>query len=495
MTEKVLPYDRSIVGQETGYWCGPASTQVVLNSRGIIVPEATLAREIGTTVNGTDYVGLIERILDQRVPDARYTSVYLNNDPPTPAEKERLWGHLKQSIDAGFGVVMNWVAPPGNKPRGVKGSVSPRYSGGTTYHYVAAMGYDDDPAGRAVWIADSGFQPQGYWVSFDQCATLIPPKGYAYADVGVPPQAPVAPQADVLMRVMGGTIPFDRYRALVPQVARSLQLCRCDNLDRVAMWCAQIGHESGGLRWQEEIADGSAYNGRADLGNVQPGDGPRFKGRDFIQITGRANYASLSVWAHARGIVPTPTFFVNNPTALATDKYAFVGVAWYWTVARPDINYLADSRDLETVTRRINGGLNGLQDRRARYNRALAMGRELLTLLNTEGDDFMAQLSQADADLLVQAAKKIVGVWPSRSIYRANNNTVDDTVGMLLNVDGSVHELVIEHRALLGYPDAVALVRETAEGRSAGSKLGNGQPDTKAMARAQFILDKISERK
>ncbi|QDK01132.1 endolysin [Mycobacterium phage Purky] len=181
MTEKLLPYDRSIVPQETGYWCGPAATQVVLNSRGIIKAESDLARQIGTTTRGTDYVGLIERVLDAIVPDARYISVYIENDPPTEAQTETLWRNLVASINAGYGVVMNWVAPPSNKPRGVKGSVSPSYSGGTTYHYVAAMGYDDNPAARAVWIADSGFRPYGYWVSFDQCATLIPPKGYCYA--------------------------------------------------------------------------------------------------------------------------------------------------------------------------------------------------------------------------------------------------------------------------------------------------------------------------
>lgn len=201
MTEHVLPYDRSIVPQETGWWCGPASAQVVLNGLGIKVPEAQLAREIGTTVNGTDYIGLIERSLDTRIPTASYTSVYLERDPISAAQKETLWRDLVRSIDGGYGVVMNWVAPPGNKPRGVKGSISPEYSSGTTYHYVAAMGYDDTPGGaRAVWIADSGFRPFGYWISFDQCATLIPPKGYCYAAAGVsaPAPAPAPPKAPAL---------------------------------------------------------------------------------------------------------------------------------------------------------------------------------------------------------------------------------------------------------------------------------------------------------
>lgn len=197
MAERVLPYDRTVVPQETGYWCGPAATQVILNTRGIFVNESDLARQIGTTTAGTDYVGLIERALDQRIPDAQYTSVYIETDPPTQKQKDQLWANIVNSINAGYGVVMNWVAPPSNYPRGVKGSVSPAYRGGTVFHYVACMGYDDNPAARAVWIADSGFQPQGYWISFDQCATLIPPKGYCYAAVAPAaqpnPPAPVGP--------------------------------------------------------------------------------------------------------------------------------------------------------------------------------------------------------------------------------------------------------------------------------------------------------------
>ena len=137
--EKVLPYDHRIVPQETGYWCGPSSAQVVLNSRGIVVEERVLAREIGTDEGGTDFVELSERVLDRRVPQARYTSVDMPNDPPSPAQRERLWRDLVRSIDAGWGVIMNWVAPPWNYARGVKGSISPAYHGGWVYHYVAAM--------------------------------------------------------------------------------------------------------------------------------------------------------------------------------------------------------------------------------------------------------------------------------------------------------------------------------------------------------------------
>lgn len=431
MTEKVLPYDRGIVPQETGYWCGPAATQVVLNTRGIIVAESDLARQIGTTTRGTDYVGLIERVLDNIVPDARYTSVYIENDPATAAQKEALWANLKRSIDGGFGVVMNWVAPPSNKPRGVKGSVSPRYSGGTTYHYVSAMGYDDNPAARAVWIADSGFQPQGYWISFDQCATLIPPKGYAFADVAPAtggPSTPTTPtpsadQVSVLAQVMSpSVVARDRFAALLPAVVQCLAECGCTTVERIAMWAAQIGTETGGLRYMEEIASGAEYEGRcSDLGNCQPGDGVRFKGRGPIQVTGRGHYTNLSQWAYGKGLVPTPTFFVDDPAQLASDRYGFIGVTWYWTTQRP-MNDYADRRDIEGGSIAVNGRnkttgrANGIDDRIGRYNRALAMGDALLTLTQSgSGDITMSAADELQAQtrgVFPPSDPKKRGGWP-----------------------------------------------------------------------------------
>jgi hypothetical protein len=182
MTEVVLNYDSNIVPQETGYWCGPASAQVCLNIRGVFVDEYTLAQECGTDEGGTDWVGMIEGSLDSRLPEANYTSVMSNSDPPSQQDKDRFWDGLKRSIDNGYGVICNWVSPPGNHPVGIKGSASPDYGGGTIYHYVTAAGYDDEGA-KAVWIADSGFWPWGYWVSFDQCASLIPPKALCYANL------------------------------------------------------------------------------------------------------------------------------------------------------------------------------------------------------------------------------------------------------------------------------------------------------------------------
>lgn len=184
--------------------------------------------------------------------------------------------------------------------------------------------------------------------------------------------------ARTLGELMGWSMAESRYARLLPAYLRLMKWANITTIERAAMLGAQLGHESVGLRYQQEIHDGSNYEGRRDLGNIYPGDGRRFRGHGWIQITGRHNHTEVSKWAHGKGIVPTPTYFVDHPADLGSDQHCWVGPAWYWTVARPQINALADRRDLEGVTRAINGGLNGLADRRRRYDKALAMGDRLL---------------------------------------------------------------------------------------------------------------------
>lgn len=132
-------------------------------------------------------------------------------------------------------------------------------------------------------------------------------------------------------------------------------------LDRAAMFLAQVGHESEDLRYWEEIASGQAYEGRADLGNVEPGDGRRFKGRGPIQLTGRANYAK---YGKLLGVD-----LVADPALAATPAVGFRVAVLFWTLTH--CTPLADLGDVEAVTRIINGGLNGLADRQQRFARAL----------------------------------------------------------------------------------------------------------------------------
>lgn len=134
---------------------------------------------------------------------------------------------------------------------------------------------------------------------------------------------------------------------------------------RASMFLAQVGEESGSLRFPTEEADGTEYENRPDLGNVNPGDGPRFKGRGFIQITGRFNYGAFSQWAYARHMCPDPNYFVTHPEVLATGPWVWTGAVWFWSTH--NLNQFADAADVEGCTRVINGGYNGLADRQARY--------------------------------------------------------------------------------------------------------------------------------
>ncbi len=184
--------------------------------------------------------------------------------------------------------------------------------------------------------------------------------------------------AATLADVMANSMPLDYYRHELPMYERAALQCGCTTVNRAAMFAAQVGHEAVGLKYMREIADGTAYEGRADLGNVFPGDGPRYRGRGPVQLTGRSNYTRCSMWAYSKGLVPAPHFFVDHPEKLELDQYKWLGTVWYWTVARPELNSLADSRDLEGATRAINGGLNGFEDRQWRYRRALGFGARIL---------------------------------------------------------------------------------------------------------------------
>ena len=187
--EKVLPYPRDQVTQDTIYNCGPASAQTIIRSKtGKLHPEATLGAQLGTHRGGTDYIGQFPTVLNRHLPGAGYRHQDMPNDPPTQAQIDKLWRDITGSINAGYGVVANIVAPPSNYPRAVAPStISPAYGGGTVYHYFAIMGYAGAGASRRVWVADSGFYPYGYWLSLSQLATLIPPKGYAYATAKTTP--------------------------------------------------------------------------------------------------------------------------------------------------------------------------------------------------------------------------------------------------------------------------------------------------------------------
>lgn len=129
---------------------------------------------------------------------------------------------------------------------------------------------------------------------------------------------------------------------------------------RMAHWLAQVAHESGELRYTKELASGKAYEGRKDLGNIQKGDGVRFKGRGLIQITGRANYTAYAKFCGYD--------VVAKPELLEQPVGAVKSAMWYWQTH--GLNELADADKFEAITRRINGGTNGLESRRTYLKRA-----------------------------------------------------------------------------------------------------------------------------
>ena len=134
---------------------------------------------------------------------------------------------------------------------------------------------------------------------------------------------------------------------------------------RIAAFIAQIGHESGQLKYVKEIWGPTAaqkrYEGRADLGNTVAGDGSKYRGRGLIQITGRANYMACG-----EGL---SLDLINHPELLERPQHACMSAAWFW--ATRGLNTLADAGQFDRITQRINGGQNGAADRQALYARAL----------------------------------------------------------------------------------------------------------------------------
>lgn len=147
-----------------------------------------------------------------------------------------------------------------------------------------------------------------------------------------------------------------------------------DQPQRFTQYGAQIAHESGGFRYDAEVwgKDGGTaaqkrYDTRTDLGNSPEadGDGYLYRGRTGIQITGKSNYRQFRDWCRAKGF--NPPDFVANPDLVNTDPWEGLAPLWYWDTR--NLNQYADTGDIEMITKRINGGRNGLADRIEKYER------------------------------------------------------------------------------------------------------------------------------
>lgn len=131
---------------------------------------------------------------------------------------------------------------------------------------------------------------------------------------------------------------------------------------RMRHFLSQIAHESGGLKWLKELATGDAYEGRKDLGNNQPGDGRKFKGGGALQVTGRANYQALCN-------------YLNDPRVMEGCNYVASVMPFtasgHWWYANSMNTFCDAGATVEQITRRVNGGINGLKDRQFYYAIAL----------------------------------------------------------------------------------------------------------------------------
>ena len=177
--------------------------------------------------------------------------------------------------------------------------------------------------------------------------------------------------------------PAERLAAVLPHLQAACALYGIDNPRRVRHFLAQLAHESGEFRYLRELASGHAYEGRADLGNSEPGDGPRFKGWGWMQTTGRKNtqIVSEALYGDDR-LVRDPTLI--DPPSL---ELAARAAGHFWTVGAGlnlskraiaagvpvgvNLNDLADKNDAELITLAVNGGTNGLAARYAYLGRGI----------------------------------------------------------------------------------------------------------------------------
>lgn len=176
---------------------------------------------------------------------------------------------------------------------------------------------------------------------------------------------------EVLAKCVGCTLTSAQQWA--PFITAAMDEFAINTPTRQAAFLAQVGHESGGLKYTSEIWGPTPaqrrYEGRADLGNVKPGDGSLYRGHGLLQTTGRANHRRVRDRLRSR-FGPSVPDFEADPGALSQRQWAAMSAADYWD--ERGCNKLADAEDFERLTLRINGGINGYPDRLRRWDAAKA---------------------------------------------------------------------------------------------------------------------------
>jgi putative chitinase len=260
-----------------------------------------------------------------------------------------------------------------------------------------------------------------------------------------------------------------RAELYAPFIDEACQVFQITTPARLAAWLAQIGHESGSFQYTEELASGEAYEGRANLGNTEPGDGPRYRGHGLIQTTGRFNHRATTNGLRAYGCPD----FEAEPDKLSEPRWAALSAGWYWQ--SHGCNALADEGDFERITRVINGGMNGYEDRKRRWEKAkAALGAAPATQVPTTSENApTAQPTQPKGGLMpflipaltaiMQAIPTLAAKWGGDASAVATRNialatTVVDTVKTAIgavNEQQLVEKLATEPQAVQQAADAV----------------------------------------
>ncbi|GAB5362825.1 hypothetical protein AAMO2058_000832100 [Amorphochlora amoebiformis] len=166
----------------------------------------------------------------------------------------------------------------------------------------------------------------------------------------------------------------------------------------VSHFLAQVLHESGRLKYVKELASGKAYEGRIDLGNTEPGDGPKYKGAGYLQLTGRSNYKSFARWIGDDNVLKKGSDYV-------AENYPWESAAYFWESR--SLNLKIDfGYDVKLITKIVNGGYNGLKERKALYNQ-----------LRTEQSRINESKGMSDQPATVPA-----GYNPSTSTFTESSN-------------------------------------------------------------------------
>ena len=305
--------------------------------------------------------------------------------------------------------------------------------------------------------------------------------------------------AGQLQRIMPSATPA-RIANFIGHLNATMEEFGITTPKRQAAFLAQLAHESGSLRYVEEIASGAAYDNRADLGNTRPDaialaelagttPGRYYKGRGLIQITGYDNYLACS-----RALLRDDSL-TKNPAMLERADLACRSAGWYWDSRR--LNDYADAGQFETITRKINGGLNGQADRLAHYQRALSVleGGDAAPTASgpfpvkpVQGDAQVAPFIAAAIPSLIQAAPALIRIFGSGEQTEKNAKAAEVAVEIAKAVtekptaEGAVAAMQADPELATTYAKAVAAQWYELAGEAGGGGIsGARQADQAAM--------------